>query len=219
MSELRIQAAGEELVLFAERAALWERTRTLILADTHWGKAAAFRAGGLPVPRGTTAGGLTRLDALLARTQAGRLVFLGDFLHAKEGRAPDTLALLAEWRRSHAEVEMLLVRGNHDRRAGDPPNDLEIRCVNEPVIDPPFVFAHRPAVSSDGYVLAGHIHPAVRLVGRGRQSERLRCFWFGEWGAVLPAFGEFTGVADIDPEPGDRVFVIAGDLVIATPPP
>jgi DNA ligase-associated metallophosphoesterase len=215
MSELRIEVAGEHLVLFADRGLLWERTRTLLVADTHWGKAAAFRAGGLPVPRGTTTGGLSRLDALLAQTRAERLVILGDFLHVKQGRAPDTLAVLTEWRRAHAELDLLLVRGNHDRHAGDPPNELSIRCVDEPVIEPPFVFAHRPAMSPDGYVLAGHVHPAVRLVGRGRQSERLRCFWFAERGAVLPAFGEFTGVADVDPDPGDRVFVIAEDRVIA----
>jgi len=30
---------------------------------------------------------------------------------------------------------------------------------------------------------------------------------------VLPAFGEFTGVAEIDAQPGDRVWVIADGVV------
>ena len=46
-----------------------------------------------------------------------------------------------------------------------------------------------------GYVLAGHLHPGVRLHGPGRQSVRLPCFAFGRNAALLPAFSEFTGTA------------------------
>src|SRR6185436_3554665 len=125
----RVKVAGEELVLLPERGALWVGASTLLIADPHFGKAAAFRAGGLPVPRGTTSGGLARLDAMLARTGARRIIFLGDFLHARAGRVPDTLAALAGWRASHPDLELVLVRGNHDRQAGDPPNELGITCV------------------------------------------------------------------------------------------
>jgi hypothetical protein len=34
---------------------------------------------------------------------------------------------------------------------------------------------------------------------------------------VLPAFGEFTGVAVADVEAGDQVFVVAGDEVLPVP--
>ena len=51
----------------------------------------------------------------------------------------------------------------------------------------------------------------------GRAFERLRlpCFWFRPRTAVLPAFGEFTGLADVDVEDGDRVWVVAGNDVLA----
>jgi DNA ligase-associated metallophosphoesterase len=206
--------AGEELQLLPERAVYWGRERTLFVADPHFGKAAAFRAGGVPVPRGTTTENIRRLDDALRRTNASRLVFLGDFLHAKEGRAPETLRVLNEWRATHAAVEVVLVRGNHDARAGDPPKELAIRCETAPVVEAPFVFAHHPVTSDEGYVLAGHIHPGVWLHGAGRQFERLPCFWFGARTAVLPAFGEFTGLASVDVVEGDRVWVVAGDEVI-----
>jgi uncharacterized protein len=205
---------GEDLQLFAERAAYWGRASTLLVADPHFGKAATFRAAGIPVPRGTTADGLTRLDNLLVRTGASRVVFLGDFLHAREGRAPGTLDALRDWRDSHREVEMLVVRGNHDRHAGDAPAELRIASVNGPVIEPPFVLAHHPAVSDAGYVLAGHLHPSVDLTGQGRQHARLPCFWLGSAGAVLPAFGDFTGLSSVTPAVGDRVFVVAGREVV-----
>lgn len=206
--------AGERLELLPERAAFWERTGTLLIADAHWGKAATFRASGIPVPEGTTLNGLDRLEALVRRLPVRRIVFLGDYLHAREGRAPVTIAALASWGERHARIEQVLVRGNHDRGAGDPPEELAIRCVEPPLVQAPFLLSHFPEESEDGYVLAGHVHPAIRLVGRGRQRERLCCFWIREGCAVLPSFGDFTGSSDVQPAAGDRVFVIAGELVV-----
>ena len=208
------EIAGEHLVLLAERAAYWRRARTLLVADPHFGKAAAFRAAGVPVPRGTTTGSVARLDAALARTGATRVVFLGDFLHAREGRAPETTRVVGEWRRRNASIDMLLVRGNHDKRAGDPGSEIDIRCVDGPTPEPPFVFTHKPAESEVGYVICGHVHPAARLTGPGRESVRLPCFWARPRTMILPAFGEFTGVAEIEAQPGDRVWVVADGTVV-----
>ena len=208
------EVAGESLTLLPERAAYWPRAATLLVADPHWGKAATFRAGGVPVPRGTTSEGLARLDRVIARTGARRIVFLGDYLHARAGRAPETLRLLAEWRVANPELELVLVRGNHDRHAGDPPIDAGLTCVDAPLHVDPFVLAHHPAASDEGYVLAGHLHPGARLSGRGGMRERLPCFWFGRGCGVLPAFGEFTGLADVTAEAGDRVYAVAGGEVV-----
>ena len=208
------EVAGERLTLMPERVAYWERTRTLFVADPHWGKAATFRASAIPVPRGTTTEGLARLDRAITRTAAQRVVFLGDYLHARDGRAPETLRALAEWRAANRGLEVLLVRGNHDRRAGDPPVEAGVHCVDAPLRDGPFVLAHHPGASAEGYVLAGHLHPAAQLVGRGRMRERLPCFWFGRACGVLPAFGDFTGLADVTAEPGDRVYAVAGGEVV-----
>ena len=205
---------GEQLVLLPELAVFWARTQTLLVADPHFGKAAAFRAAGIPVPRGTTSSGIERLDAIVAGESVRRIVFLGDFLHAKAGRAPETLRTLAAWRSARPELELLLVRGNHDARAGDPPGELRVTCKDAPVVEPPFVFAHVPAPSNDGYVLAGHLHPGAQLVGAAKQRERLPCFWFGAEVGVLPAYGDFTGLATVTPADGDEVFVVADGRVI-----
>jgi DNA ligase-associated metallophosphoesterase len=208
------EIAGERLVLLPERAAYWERTRTLLVADTHFGKAATFRAAGIPVPCGTTTASLERLDTALARTNATRILFLGDFLHAREGREAETTRVVGEWRSRNAAIEMLLVRGNHDVRAGDPGPEIDIACVDGPVVEPPFVFAHKPAVSDAGYVICGHVHPGARLTGPGRERAWLPSFWLGARTAVLPAFGEFTGLGDIDISPGDGIWVIADGAVV-----
>jgi DNA ligase-associated metallophosphoesterase len=214
MLNISIELAGEQVQLLPERALYWPRARTLFVADLHWGKAATLRAAAIALPGGGTSDDLARLSAAIERSGAARLVVLGDLLHARAGRAPQTLAAIAAWRRRHPQLELTLVRGNHDRRAGDPEVELGFACVDEPHECPPFVLRHAPARSAAGYTLAGHIHPGALLSGLGRQRLRLPCFWFGADVGVLPAFGGFTGTAAIDARPGDRVFVLAdGDLI------
>lgn len=214
-SEVVVDVAGQTLHLLPEKAAYWADQRTLLIADAHWGKAATFRSAGLPVPRGTTRDSLRRLDHILGRYDAPRIVFLGDLLHARQGRAKRTLDAVREWRETHAGVEMILVRGNHDRSAGDPPEELDIRCVDEPMDElPGFLLAHFPRHQAAGYSIAGHLHPAVRLIGKGRQRARLPCFWIQSSLAILPAFGDFTGAAVVEPSAGDRIFVVTGEEVL-----
>ena len=207
------QVAGESLVLLPERAAYWPAQGTLFVADFHLGKAASFRRAGIPLPPGTTSENVERLGRALDRTHAKRVVFLGDFLHSADGRAPGTLERFAAWRAARRALEITLVRGNHDRKAGDPPREWEIACVEEGGTLGPFVLNHEPGPSRGGYALAGHIHPAVRLAGDG-ETLRLPCFWFARRYGVLPAFGAFTGSAVVRPKGGDQVFVIAEEEVL-----
>jgi DNA ligase-associated metallophosphoesterase len=220
MSDIGLTLAGELVYLMGERALYWPGTSTLVVADLHWGKASTFRAAGIPIPIGTTSDDLARLDSALRRSGARRLVVLGDLFHAKAGRiASHTLAELRRWRSLAGTFEILLIRGNHDRHAGDPPNDLQINCVNAPAFVPPFIFRHEPVDSEGAYGLAGHVHPGLTLVGRGLQRETLPCFLIGQRGAVLPAFGSFTGCSVVQPQPGDRAFVVAQDEVMEVTEP
>jgi DNA ligase-associated metallophosphoesterase len=215
VTDARVRLAGEEILLLPERALFWPRAAALIAADLHWGKAATFRAAGIPVPAGTTSADLARLDAALERTCARRLLVLGDLFHARAGRvAAGTRAELRRWRGLHPKLEILLVRGNHDRHSGDPPEDLRINCVNAPAFVPPFILRHEPTAAGEGYTLAGHIHPGLVLSGPALQRERLPCFLLSARMAVLPAFGTSTGLATIEPRAGDRAFVVAEADVI-----
>jgi DNA ligase-associated metallophosphoesterase len=205
--------AGEKLVLLPERAAYWPARKSLFVADFHLGKAASFRRAGIPLPPGTTSEHVDRLGRAIDKTGATRVVFLGDFLHAKESRAENTLARFARWRAEREDLEITIVRGNHDRKAGDPPPEWGARCIDAGERVGPFILNHEPGASRGGYALAGHIHPAVRLSSEG-ESLRLPCFWFGANHGVLPAFGAFTGSAEVRPRRGDLVFVIAEDEVL-----
>lgn len=223
---LRIRLAGEDALLHPTGALFLPGPGTLLVADAHFGKAVSFRRLGVPVPRGTTGGTLARLDAALADTGAQRVVFLGDFLHSVRSHAAGTLGALQDWRAAHARLQLTLVRGNHDDRAGDPPPSLGFTVVDEPLPLGPFALCHHPLPVAGAYVLAGHWHPCVGVAGRAFERLRLPCFWLGDDSGrrpgdavgILPAFGSFTGMHRIAARPGDRIFPIAGDTVRALPP-
>ena len=205
--------AGERLALLPEKAMYWLREKTLFIADFHLGKAAAFRSAGIPMPSGTTTDNVKRLTSAVVSTGARRVVFLGDFLHAKAAKAPATEAAFGAWRERHRRLDLVLVRGNHDAHAGDPCGEWRIACIDEGAAFGPFIANHHPEAVRGGYVLAGHIHPAVRLSDAGG-SFKLPCFWFSRKVGVLPAFGAFTGTAVVKPRAGDQVYVIAEDEVL-----
>lgn len=210
---VRFEWGGETLQLHAERAVLWERRATLIITDPHFGKAATLRHAGIPVPPGTTSTDLQRIDRLLARTGATRLLILGDFFHAPAGRADATMRAVGQWRDRRRGIDVVLVPGNHDRSAGPPPQEWGVRCVEGTLDEPPLRFCHHPCRADDAYVMSGHVHPAVLLEDNDGTSVRLPCFHFAERQALLPAFGRFTGAKRITPRQGDRVFVTTGDDV------
>jgi DNA ligase-associated metallophosphoesterase len=197
--------AEESLILYPERAVFWARTATLLAADLHWGKDAAFRAGSIPVPGGSLIDDLMRLDAALARHPTQRLILLGDLLHARESLASEVIEAVALWRDTWADIEMILVRGNHDRHVRALPESWRMTEIRGELVEAPFVLRHTPTESDSGYVLAGHIHPAVELRGKGRQILRVPCFWFGAKTGLLPAFGTFTGLAVVHPKAEDTV--------------
>ncbi len=67
-----VDLAGIALQLHADRAVFWPEQRALFVADTHFGKAATFRRHGIPVPSGSTAGTLRKIESLLQSTSATR---------------------------------------------------------------------------------------------------------------------------------------------------
>ena len=211
-----VELAGEQLWLLASKAIYWPARKMLVIADIHFGKAAAFRALGVPVPRGTTTQNLLALDALLATYACEEIVFLGDFLHARAAHAAATVAAMLAWRARHRHVRLTVVRGNHDAHAGDPAAALGIGMVDEPHQVGKLSFCHHPDTVAPGYVLAGHVHPVYHLRADG-EGLRLPCFLLGRQRAILPSFGAFTGGHAVRPAAGERVYVTADAAIFPVP--
>jgi DNA ligase-associated metallophosphoesterase len=220
--DLQIEVAGEMLVLLPERALWWPARRTLIIADVHLGKSSVFRTHGLIVPGGSTADNLARLEACIHRHAATRLLCLGDLTHARASHTPQLSTQLGEFRDRHADLQIDLVCGNHDRHAGVP-EALRVDVLEEPQAEMPFSLRHEPlrkdyADAFDaGYELAGHVHPAIVL---STQHDRLRlpCFVFGKHAGLLPAFGAFTGTHTLEMDASTRYYPVLEDRVLGPIP-
>ena len=208
---LPLQLGPAELMLLAERAVWWPERDTLFIADTHFGKEAAFRSRSIPIPD-QTGDDLSRLSVLLQQTSAQRLTILGDLIHSRSGRSGRVFAQIADWRAQHESLEITLVRGNHDQSAGDPPTDWKIRCVDDPAVEQGIFLRHVPS-ADDLPAMAGHLHPVIQLTGPARDSVRLRCFLLQQQTLVLPAFSSFVDGKKLRTSAQDRVFAIAEGVV------
>ena len=209
-----IMLRNHRFFLHPERALFWKKKRYLFIADPHFGKAASFRSQGIAIPSGTTETDLHRLSNIIEETEPKKLIVIGDLMHAAVGKAKQVLKIIDKWRQIHVELPITLVQGNHDRRSTPLPQEFRLNEVSAKFLSDPFVCTHQPEQPEGNYVLAGHIHPGIKISGLGKHKEYLPCFYFGEKYALLPAFGSFTGLAAVRQHPGDRVFVIAEDDIV-----
>lgn len=213
---LEIEFGGEQLILLGDRALHWPRREALLLADVHLGKDASFRAAGLPVPVGNSTKDLSRIESLLLQTHAKRLVILGDLIHNRASHQPELANAFTLWRAAHQELEILLIRGNHDRKAGPPPANWHITQVHEPFEDAPLLLAHYPQPAGKPLV-CGHVHPTIPIRDFDGSFARMPCFVVDPCQLILPSFGSFTGGHKIDPAPARKIYAVTGKSVIQIP--
>lgn len=209
--------AGERVAFLPQRAAWWERARTLILADLHLGKAETFAAAGAALNGGVLDHTLAQLSDLASSLNAARLIIVGDLLHAPAGLTSALIDRVREWRRSLV-AQIVVVPGNHDRRIDAVSREWDLLVTSASLIEPPFGFVHDPAdvpTSSPSVATwwVGHVHPCIWL-GNRADALKLPCFIASDRLVQLPAFSTFTGGVCVRPSPGDRVHAIADSTVV-----
>ena len=206
------------LRLLPEGAAYDAARRVLYVSDLHLGKAAVFRDAGLALPEGPDASILERLGLLVAQTGAAVLAVLGDVFHARSPGTEGAVNSLAAWRAARPGLQWRVVPGNHDRRVPWSEWVPGAEILPEHAACGPWRLAHHPPEESADLVLCGHLHPGIALGASRVRRLRLPCFWLRRGVLILPAFGDFTGLAMVKREPGDRVWVAAAGRVVEVPP-
>lgn len=205
----------QTLTLLPEKAVWIDSGRILVVSDIHLGKITHFRKAGIPLPQNARMKSLEKLDELVIRYQPEVLLLLGDFFHSDYNH---DWPVISEVLHSWTLPEIILAGGNHDVLSGVHYSDAGIRVRAEFHLGR-LIFTHEPLeLVEAGYCnIAGHIHPAVNLLGRAKQRLRLPCFHLSENRMILPAFGAFTGSSVVQIRKGDKVYVIAEDKVIEYP--
>ena len=204
---------GQTLLLHPDKAIFWEEKSRLLLADVHLGKAGHFRKAGIPVPQAVAQQSLSQLAGLIEVFLPQEVWVLGDLFHSLHNYE---WPLWSEFVQSQSEIKFSLIPGNHDRFISTKKQN-PYEMLGKEVEDSPFVFTHEPLQEPHPSLVNvfGHIHPAIVLKGKGRQSLRLPCFWVRDRQVVLPAFGPFTGMHTIQPSSQDKIFAICEGQVIA----
>lgn len=193
-------------------ALFWEKKSMLLISDVHLGKVSHFRKFGAAVPQQAVHRNFETMTTAINFFKPKSILFLGDLFHSSLNKE---WKLFEEWARSIV-AEITLVSGNHDIISPLKYEALGIRVIPELLLDS-FLLTHHPQERKGFFNFSGHIHPAIKLSGLGRQSVRLPCFYKTDHQMILPAFGEFTGSYTLEPSEGCEVFALLGDAVLPVP--
>jgi uncharacterized protein len=187
-----------------ENAAYLPKQQALVISDLQLGHEQQLRDAGSNIFYEQAAQMLGLLKALLHQTGAKLLVINGDLKH-EFGRISfqerrDIIGLLSKLQK---EVEIIVVRGNHDKLTEPLTRELGIPLVDfwdaggfyaihgHEIVDLP-KNAHT--------VIIGHVHPAIN-VSDGLRNERFKCFLLGNYKKcqllVLPSFSTIVEGSDI----------------------
>ena len=182
-----IELAGHALLPVAAGALYWEAEDTLLVADLHLEKGAAFAARGMMLPPYDTRSTLHALAACIDVFTPRRVVALGDSFHRSElaGRLHaedrDELAALQQGR------EWYWILGNHDPDLPESIGGVHLPLADHRRRHP----CHEPSFGRSAEI-AGHLHPVARIARKGEVFRR-KCFATDGHRLVMPAFGAYTG--------------------------
>jgi DNA ligase-associated metallophosphoesterase len=195
-----IRLAGHSFLPVAAGALYWESEDTLLVADLHLEKGAAFAARGMMLPPYDTRSTLQRLAACLDHFSPRRVVALGDSFHRSElaGRLSaddrEELAALQQGRDWH------WILGNHDPDLPESIGGFVCRSLMIGGI----TLCHQPSLSRAPEI-AGHLHPVARIARRG-EGIRRKCFATDGHRLVMPAFGAYAGGLNVLDEAFSSLF-------------
>jgi uncharacterized protein len=190
---------------------LLEETRTLILADLHWGFSRSLAKRGALLPDYGDRETALRLDLLLEFHRPRHLVWLGDTLHTAAERSA-----AEAWLALQPEGFVSILAGNHDRRW---------RAITHGTLRIGDWLLHHgdaPARVPEGCVeVIGHHHPAAQLAdGAGARLKVPACV-DAPRRLILPAFSPWAGGVAWESrlEPGETLWAVTPLKVFPLPPP
>ncbi|AWX44881.1 hypothetical protein HME9304_01886 [Flagellimonas maritima] len=204
-----IKIQSQEFLLHPLGGIFWVEKSMLLISDVHLGKVVHFRKFGAAVPQKAIHKNFMLLDEIVGYFQPFQICFLGDLFHSSLNKE---WQLFENWV-GKTPAEIILVAGNHDIIAPEKFEHLGIKIFQELEFDG-FLLTHHPKEKDGFFNFCGHVHPAIRLKGFGRQRLKLSCFFKKKKQLILPAFGKFTGTYVLEPTEEDEVYVVVENEVL-----
>lgn len=201
----------ERLILFQDGSVFWPEQGILFIADIHLGKTNHFRKSGIPIPYSVAQENINALRMALERCHPKDVFFLGDLFHSTYNSSWDEMIDLLD---SFSGTKFHLIEGNHDILSPEKYVAAGLTFHAEGLQIGPFSLCHHPQHVDHSYVLCGHLHPGVRISGKGKQGMRFKCFWIGREMMVFPSFGPFKGMKVVQPASDDRIYLITSEGIL-----
>jgi uncharacterized protein len=187
-----VHICGKSFLAHKFGALYWPAERALIVSDLHLEKGSAYAARGQMLPPYDTRETLRKLAVLIDRYQPETVISLGDSLHDSGGALRMNATDIESLHMLQEDRDWIWITGNHDPRI-----DRALQgYVTEEIVVGGIALRHEPRAGAATHEIAGHFHPAARLVMHGT-SLRRPCFVGNRLRLVMPAFGAFTGGLNI----------------------
>jgi metallophosphoesterase superfamily enzyme len=213
-SASRVQIEPE--CILDARLALYHRAeKWLAVADVHFGYELSQRATGALFPLWGMAEIEERLFGLLTDYRPERLIIVGDFVHDGAARlhALDLLGRLAGGLHARPGCEVVLIGGNHDRRAFAADEFCVCHATER------FYFHHGdgpgPADLGNRIAIIGHHHPAGVLRDGAGLALKLPAFVQDGRQWILPAFSPWAAGGCGPFAPGARFWLCSPGRILA----
>lgn len=187
-----IMVMGENLTCDWAGCLFWRSENTLVVSDLHLEKGSSFAKKGMMVPPYDTGETLNRLAARIDYWQPKRIISLGDSFHDPLAHERLLQTHVDHIQRLQQNREWVWICGNHDPNA---PDNLGGVSASQFQMGP-LTFRHEPQSGTQNGEIAGHLHPAGKIIRR-KKSVRRPCFVTDSARLIMPSFGTYTGGLNI----------------------
>ncbi len=187
-----VSVCGKAFRAHMSGALYWPAEKALIVSDLHFEKGSHYAARGQMLPPYDTRETLRRLAEVIDYYDAATIISLGDSFHDHAATERMDSADLRTLRILQEDREWIWITGNHDPEIAASIGSNVFKSLQVAGLS----LLHQPSDGAATHEIAGHYHPAARLVVHGT-SLRRPCFVSNGMRLIMPAFGAFTGGLNI----------------------
>lgn len=184
-----------------------EKEKILVFSDLHIGYEELLNKQGVLVPRFQLKDLIKRINNILDRVDAKKIIINGDLKHEfgtiSQQEWNDTLEILNLFNNK----EIILIKGNHDSILGPIAEKKNIVIQDHYLVEDVYICHGNKIPEDDDFkkakmIIIGHEHPCITF--KERKDEKYKCFLKGKWKnkvlLVLPSLNLVTQGTDITQE-------------------
>lgn len=190
LKEIVLHIQNEEFQAGIHRCLFHKASKTLLVADCHFGKITHFRKNAIPISHAAAARDYELLIQVLLEKRPQKVIFMGDLFHSATNAEWDWLASLIQ---QFKNTLFVLIQGNHDILPKEQYQSVGITVETQMFFTQDIVLTHEPVDFEVAVNVCGHVHPGIGIKGKAKQHLSLPCYFQTNKRLYMPSFGKLTG--------------------------